>query len=220
MKSEKEDDDKSDKQDKRLTKKENTESKKALFMQWFIAFCIDILIISFITSFVVFPFYDGENSTKLNEEANRVITSYYNEEISFNEYLDEFMSISYQLAKNDGLIALVGIIIEILYFVVYQLYKNGQTIGKKLMKIKVISIKNELTMNQMIFRALLINSILLELISFGFMLFSSKEVYFYGVGIFEIIQSIIIVSSALMIMYSKNSRGIHDLVTHTEVIKL
>ena len=88
------------------------------------------------------------------------------------------------------------------------------------MKIKVISIKNELTMNQMIFRALLINSILLELISFGFMLFSSKEVYFYGVGIFEIIQSIIIVSSALMIMYSKNSRGIHDLVTHTEVIKL
>jgi uncharacterized RDD family membrane protein YckC len=58
------------------------------------------------------------------------------------------------------MLSLITILIEVLYFVVFQLYNGGQTFGKKITKIKVVSESNDLTMNQMIFRSLLSNYIL------------------------------------------------------------
>jgi len=213
-------DDKSDKSDKKEIKKVGEKSKKALFIQRLFAYCIDILLVSFVVSIVALPFYNEKEMMKYEEQTNALVEKMTKEEITPDEFMLESMNITYNQARANGIIALVTIIVEILYFVVYQLYNGGQTIGKKMIKIKVVSKDGELTTNQMLFRALIINSILLELISFGFMLFSSKEIYFFGVGFFDIIQSIIIIVSALMIIYSKSSRGIHDLVTHTEVLKI
>lgn len=201
-------------------KEETISVKKALFIQRFVAYCIDIIIVSFVISIVALPFYNDKEMNKYEEKSNELVEKYTTNKISVEKFMLESANISYQMARSNGIISLATIIFEILYFVVYQLYNGGQTLGKKLMKIKIVSTKGELTMNQIMFRALIINSIMLELISFGFMLFSSKEVYFIGVGIFDIIQTIIIVVSALLIMYSKKSRGIHDLVTHTEVLKI
>ena len=217
---ESEKDDKSDKSGKKEIKESGEKSKKALFIQRFIAYCIDILIVSCVVSIVVLPFYNEKEMTKYEEKTNTLIEKMANNKIDSDEFMVESMNITYGQARANGIMVLVTVIIEILYFVIYQLYNGGQTIGKKLVKIKIVSKTGELTTNQMLFRALIINSILLELVSFGFMLFSSKEVYFFGVGFFDAIQSIIIIASALMIMYSKSSRGIHDLVTHTEVLKM
>ena len=206
--------DKNNKEEKDIT------SKKALFIQRFVAYCIDIIIVSFVVSIVALPFYNDKEMSKYEEKSNELVEKYTTNKISVEKFMLESANVSYQMARDNGIVSIATIIFEILYFIVYQLYNGGQTLGKKLMKIKIVSTKGELTMNQIMFRALIINSIMLELISFGFMLFSSKEVYFFGVGIFEIIQTIVIVISALLIMYSKKSRGIHDLVTHTEVLKI
>ena len=117
------------------------------------------------------------------------------------------------------MISLITIALNILYFVVYQLYNKGQTIGKKLMKIKIISTDGELFMNQMIFRAFIANFILVDLISFLFMLTKSKELYFYGTGIFQFIQYIIVIVSVFMIMFRKDGCSIHDKLVHTKVIR-
>lgn len=215
-----EEENKTDKSDKQQMIKQSNESKKALFIQRFIAYCIDIIIVSFVISIVALPFYNEKEMSKYEEKSNELVEKYTTNKISVEKFVFESVNVSYQMARSNGIISLVTIIFEILYFVVYQLYNGGQTLGKKLMKIKIVSTKGELTTNQVMFRALIINSIMLELISFGFMLFSSKEVYFFGVGIFDVIQSIVIIVSALLIMYTKKSRGIHDLVTHTEVLKI
>lgn len=211
---------KSEKLDKVEIEKSSTESNNALFLQRLAAFFIDIFIITLISSFLTIPFYDTEVNTKLNNESNEIVQKYTAGEIDINTYTTEFMNIAYQLARNNGLASLITIVLEVLYFVVYQFYAKGQTVGKRLLKIKTVSIDGELSMNQLIFRALIINSILLNLIDFSFMLFGSKQIYFYCVGIFEMIQYLVVIVSALMIMYSKSSRGIHDLVTHTKVVKV
>lgn len=213
-------DDKSDKSDKKEIKNVGETSKKALFIQRFMAYCIDILIVSFVVSMVALPFYNEKEITKYEEKMDTLVEKVSTNEIAPDELMVESTNITYNQARANGIISLITIIVEVLYFVIYQLYNGGQTLGKKMMKIKVVSKTGELTTNQMLFRALIINSILLELISFGFMLFSSKEVYFFGVGFFDAIQSIIIIVSVLMVMYSKSARGIHDLVTHTEVLKI
>ena len=51
------------------------------------------------------------------------------------------MDNSYQLSKETGLTNIVTIVVYVLYFIVYQMYMNGQTIGKRIMKIRVV--KNE-----------------------------------------------------------------------------
>ena len=148
-----------------MSKKTETLENKALFIQRLVAFVLDILIITFVTSLIATPFVDLEKSNKLSNQSTEVMQKYIDIEIDTKTYSIEFMNISYKLARNNGILSFITIILEILYFVVFQIYRNGQTLGKMLMKIKIVSDNGELNMNQMIFRSLITNSILLNIIT-------------------------------------------------------
>lgn len=194
---------------------------KATLLQRFLAYIIDVLLVSFVASLLVFPFVsDDSKIDKLNDEMMEVVEKYQEAKISIKTYATEMESITYQLAKSNGTVTLITLVCEILYFIVFQLYNNGQTIGKKILKIKVVSDNRNLTMNQMICRCLIANSILLEILSFAFMLFAGKTVYFYGVATMEMLQYIVLIVSAFMIMGSLDGRAVHDKLAHTRVIKL
>lgn len=195
--------------------------KKALFIQRFLAFIIDIVLVAFGASFLAIPFIDVSSIEKLNIEMNTVINSYMGSEIDEKTFLAESSSINYQLSRKSGTLTFITIFIEILYFIVYQLYNNGQTLGKKLLKIKVVSSNGEeLNMNQMIFRTLIINSILYGFIDFAFTIFAGQNTYFYGMLVVELIQYLVFFISGLMIMFSKSGKGLHDLVSYTKVVKV
>lgn len=205
------------KEEVKITKEEPV---KAKFLQRFVAYVLDVFIVSIVASLITFPFVDNKSLDKLSDETIEVLDKYSKSEISLETYTTEMMSLSYQTAKANGLVSIITIFMEVLYFVVFQIYNNGQTIAKKLLNIQVVSTDGKLTMNQMIFRTLIINSILLELISFGLMLFASKYVYFYGVAVFETIQYLILIISVFMVINGKNGQGLHDKIAHTRVIKL
>ena len=193
---------------------------KALFVQRLCAFIIDVILVSFGASFLAMPFVDVDSIEKLNTEMNSVTESYINAEIDEKTYLTESSSITYQLARKNGLLTFITIFIELLYFVVYQLYNNGQTLGKKLLKIKVASLDEELNVNQMIYRSLIINSILYGFINFAFTIFAGQNTYFYGMLVIEVIQYIFVLISCVMVMFSKSGRGLHDLMSKTRVVRI
>ena len=87
------------------------------------------------------------------------------------------------------------------------------------MKIKVVAIDGKMNMNQLVLRTLIINSILTDMVIFGFTIFASQYIYFYCTLIFELIQYIVIFGSVIMIILDKNGRGLHDLISRTQVIK-
>ena len=163
--------------------------EKALFVQRFIAFLLDICILSSIASLISYPFLDAKSIDKLNKNSSEVIEKYTTGEIDMDTYVDEVKGISYQLSQKQGVVSLVTLFLAVLYFIVYQYYNNGQTIGKKLMKIKVVSSTDkEITMNSFIFRSLIVNSILVDMISFAIVIFGNETAYFYGVAICGIIK--------------------------------
>ena len=134
--------------------------EKALFVQRFLAFLLDIVLVSVVASFISYPFLDMDSIQKLNESSVEVMENYTNGKIDEKEYFNESSTISYELARKQGVNTLVIIFLNILYFVVYQIKNNGQTLGKQILKIRVVDSSNrDLSMNQMIFRALIINSI-------------------------------------------------------------
>ena len=193
--------------------------EKAYFSQRLLAFVIDLCIISFLSSIITTPFINQETTDKLSDEAMTIIENYVNEDIDINTYFDEFTTVSYRLAQNSGLQSLIVIVFNILYFVVYQLYSKGQTIGKKIMKIKVISDDGDLDMNQMIFRSFISNFIFIDIISFVLMLISKNSVYFYSIALVEMIQFIVTFVSVIMILNNKDGRAIHDKLVHTRVVR-
>lgn len=194
-------------------------TKKAYFVQRLIAFLIDILLVYTITSIVAMPFVDTKESKKVNEEINELLDQTTKQEITTREFADRNMDLSYRVARKNGIISLITLVVNILYFIVFQLYNKGQTIGKQIMKIRVKSDHGELTMNQMIFRAFIANSILLDLITFMFMLSNSRLVYFYGITTFSTLQYSITLISIFMILIRKDGCAIHDLLVHTKVVK-
>lgn len=191
---------------------------KASFTKRLLAYIIDLLVIYCVASLISTPFLNQSNSDKLAKEMIEVAEKYENREISSNEYFDRYSNISYKIARNTGIYSIVTILLEILYFVVLQIKMNGQTLGKKIMKLRVVSDTGSLDGNQMIFRSFIANFILLNIISFVFMLFCPKSVYFYGIAVFEFIQYAICVISIFMVLYSKSGLSIHDKIAHTKVV--
>jgi len=191
---------------------------KGNFTKRLVAFIIDIMIVYCISSFVSMPFLNQSTSDKLSKQLIEIREKYENKEIESKEFVSQYANLSYKIARTTGIYSIVTIIFEIVYFVVLQLYWNGQTIGKKIMKLKVISLDGELDCNQMIFRSFIANFILLNIISFALMLFSPKDVYFYGIAFFEFIQYSICAISIFMVLYSADGCSIHDKLTHTKVV--
>ena len=191
----------------------------AQFNKRFFAYIIDIFIVLVIANLITMFIPISEKTQDYYKELHTTQKKMYDKEIDVKEYTDIVLEDNYNISKGTVLISLTSIIIYILYFVVYQVYNNGQTVGKKLMKIKVKSITDEsLSINTMLFRALIIYGIATNIINLILILLLKKELYLSISNTISIIQSLIVIISVFMILFSKQKRGIHDIITKTEVV--
>lgn len=189
------------------------------FNKRFFAYIIDIFIVLVIANLITMFIPISEKTQDYYKELQTTQKKMYDKEIDVKEYTDIVLEDNYNISKGTVLISLTSIIIYILYFVVYQVYNNGQTVGKKLMKIKVKSITDEpLSINTMLFRALIIYGIAANIINLILILLLKKELYLSISNTISIIQSLIVIISVFMILFSKQKRGIHDIITKTEVV--
>lgn len=194
------------------------ELKRGSFIRRIGAYIIDYVILVILISLISSPFVDTAKTKTIEKEANEIIEKYQSGEISSDEYIQRYSSVYYNLSRSTGVVTFFTIIIDVLYFIVFQLYNKGQTVGKVLLKIKVISEDGNLNMNQMIFRALIAYMILSNIINFALITFASKSIY-TGVSIcISMIQYIVMFISVIMAT-TKDGRTIHDRLTHTRVVK-
>lgn len=185
----------------------------------FVAFVIDILIISFVASMVCVPFINTENTNKLEDEYLKNTQAFFDKKITIEDYQEIQVSYVYNSAKESGLTKIVTVLLGILYFGLLQFYLKGQTLGKKILHIKVKSDNGELSINQLLFRALIVDSLILDIILFVTMMFMNKSIYYYSAMTFELIQYIVYFVCMIMIIKNNDNKGIHDVLFHTSVIE-
>ena len=192
---------------------------KAMFSQRVLAFLIDLVLLSMITSLITMFIPVNDTATKLYEEQNRVLEGYVEGTVSMEEYVNQMVDISYDISRQTVIISIVTIVISLLYYVVYPCYNNGQTFGKKLMKIKIKKTNDkELTMNDLLIRSMINNSILVNIITIALVLFLSKDLYLNMSSLLSVIQYLALIISLIMIAFTKNAQGLHDKVCKTEVV--
>jgi len=194
---------------------------KAKFIYRLIAFIIDMMIVYFVTTLISYPFIASktENLEKISSQTSEIVEQFGAGEITMNSYINETAGLSFESAKIQGITILISIFVSIIYFVIVQYNNKGQTFGKKLMKIRINSLDGNLSMNQLVVRSLLINSILLNMVQVAAISFiNDSMVYFYVDLFFESIQYLFVFISIILIMFSKERKGLHDLIAKTEVI--
>lgn len=192
---------------------------KAMFSQRVLAFLIDLVLLSMITSLITMFIPINDTATKLYEEQNRVLEGYVEGTVPMEEYVNQMIDLGYDISKQTVIISIVSIVISLLYYVVYPCYNNGQTFGKKLMKIKIKKTNDkELSMNDLLIRSMINNSVLVSIINVILVLFLSKDLYLSTSSLVGVIQYIVLIISLIMIAFTKNAQGLHDKVVHTEVV--
>lgn len=190
---------------------------RASFMQRFLAYLIDVIIVSIFVS-IFATFMTSEKYQELSKQEETVIKSFTDGEITMEEYVEQTKNIEYRMDKENFNLTLLGLGINIGYFIAIQFINKGQTIGKRLMKIRIKKTQGKLEAKDIVIRALIVNSILSTLVSLIAITFANQESYILVKMLITSLESIIVLISAIMILYRKDKLGLHDMITKTEVV--
>ena len=197
---------------------------KVSFGKRFASYIIDFIIVTVLLNLVSFVIPESKNLKNLNNEYNELTTEYVEKSEHTEEDVEEYMNavapITYQIDRENFLFSIAGIVVYILYFVIFQYKNNGQTLGKKIMGIKVTKEDGEISINDFIFRSFIVNSVLFNMIIL-ILLFTTKDAtYISLVGILGIIQFVVVIVSAGMIIFRKDKKTLQDVVTNTKVVEV
>lgn len=139
---------------------------------------------------------------------------------SKEEYQKKLENYSYKLNKLSIVPKVISILCILLYFVVFQYYFDGQTLGKKLMKLQVVSNNGkQLTILNYFLRSLILNEIIINLISIICILTLNQSNYMIYNEIIYYVTYVLEMTIIFMIMFDKNNRGLHDYAANSKVIE-
>ena len=192
---------------------------KASFFKRMGAFVIDYFIVLVIASLITMGFNTNKNND-LNSQMNQLISDYQNEKITIDEYKDETYKLNYELQKENIIVNIVTITLYIGYFVVFATLNKGQTLGKKLLKIRVVNKNNDKpSIWNMLVRSLFIYNIISILFSTVAVNLLNINTFTYIYTTLGYIEYFVIIISFFMVIYKKDGRGLHDMIAGTNVIE-
>ena len=192
---------------------------KASFFKRMGAFVIDYFIVLVIVSLITMGFNTNKNND-LNNQRNQLISDYQNEKITIDEYKDETYKLNYELQKENITVNIVTITLYIGYFVVFATLNKGQTLGKKLLKIRVVNKNNDKpSIWNMLVRSLFIYNIISILFSTVAVNFLNINTFTYIYTALGYIEYFVIIISFFMVIYKKDGRGLHDMMAGTNIIE-
>lgn len=136
-------------------------------------------------------------------------------------YSNKVKKYNYELSKNSVISTLISIAIIIAYFGIFQFSMGGQTLGKKLMHLKVVKNKEgNLNILNYLIRCVILNGVIANvalLICVG--IFNAGD--FYNANyIITNAQSVLEIIILIMIFMTADGRGLHDYLAQTKVIEI
>lgn len=192
---------------------------KATFFERLGSYLIDTVIVSFIFSIICLGL--GEQTSSAKKEIEKLDKQLLEEVITPEEYLEEYQSALYDYQKECVLESGISVALTVAYYVVFQYMNKGQTIGKKLLNLRVVDKDNKKTISILkgFVRSFILFSILSGTLSIILLYVLNKNSYFISYGGLLLFEGIFMLTTVILMLYKKDGRGLHDIMTNTIVIK-
>ena len=191
------------------------------------AYLLDVLLVYVLISLIgsirfLNPTYD--KYVESYEQYNEVLEKYYNEEIDEKEFIKLNSGNLYNISKYSISTSIISIIVIVGYFVFFQKFAGGQTLGKKIMKIKTVSANSkEVSIVRYLLRLIPVYylfignvfgvflNIILVLTLNGSNFMNTNSIVIYSFLVLGII-------SFVMMCVSQEKIGLHDRIAKTKVV--
>ena len=192
---------------------------KATFFERLCAYLVDTLIVSFIFSIICLGFGNSTSNTQklMSELENKLLEKTITEE----QFIEEYQTLLYNYQKENVLQSGISVALTIAYYVVFQYMNKGQSIGKKLLNIKVVDkdTKKPISILKGLLRSFIFLSILSGTLSIILLHILNKNSYFVSYSILISLEVIFTLISMMFVLYKKDSRALHDIMANTIVLK-
>lgn len=192
---------------------------KATFFERLCAYLVDTLIVSFIFSIICLGFGNSTSNTQklMSELENKLLEKTITEE----QFIEEYQTLLYDYQKENVLQSGISVALTIAYYVVFQYMNKGQSLGKKLLNIKVVDkdTKKPISILKGLLRSFIFLSILSGTLSIILLHILNKNSYFVSYSILISLEVIFTLISMMFVLYKKDSRALHDIMANTIVLK-
>lgn len=187
----------------------------------FFAYMIDILLIGMIIALFGKVLVDSNKIAYLNNQLNEINEKILTKDAGFNAGFKEYSVLIKQIDMENIMINIVTIILILIYFVFIPKYNNGQTLGLRILKMKIVTRdENPLTINKLMLRNFILNGLAYLSICLTFLYLFSGITYFILISILSFFQLALVIISVFMIIYRGDKRGLQDVLSETKVINL
>ena len=190
--------------------------KKRLF-----AYLIDIIILSIILAFIGLLIPASSNMSNLSNELISINDNFSSGSIDSITFINQYSGVAYSLERELFLTNLLNVVVGIIYFIVYPLYNGGQSLGKKIIGLRIVSNDySDVSSNSLLVRYLFMDSIGTTIISMC-LIFVLKDLYYISCeSILSFLQFLVVIISIFMVIYRRDKRSLPDLIAGTKVIEV
>ena len=190
---------------------------KASFFKRLSAYFIDIMFVSIVAG-IISAGFSSTRYQKAYEEYENLMEQYTNMQITVGEYVDKVGPVIYDMQESSVIVTVITVTLSIAYFIVFQYLNKGQTLGKRMLRLKVCEKGKDPSLKAIIIRTIIIDSILSGTFGIILLYILNKNNYYFGYSIVSMLEMTFVFVSALFILYRKDKLGLHDIMAHTEVI--
>ena len=195
----------------------------ANFFRRFLAYFIDMIILGIVITFslMLFSNKNSDNLITLNNEVREINEQLLEKEITSENYIYRYAELNYQIDKMEVIDNILNSLYIILLFVYVPFLLKGQTLGMKLIKIKIVKDNGlEANLNDFLIRSILIYSLGHLFITLAVIYILPSFIYFTISSSLLFLEFLLVFISVFMILYRHDRKGIHDILTRTKVIKI
>lgn len=185
-----------------------------------LSFVIDFIVIIIAFNIINSVFRESNYIKELKIEQNEILEEYTSHNIGFDNYFLRYSKVVHAIAKENIVSNIIYTIFMLIYLVVVPYIFKGRTLGTYINGIQIERFdKGKLKIYQLFIRNSVVFGLIYLIVS-NLCIFISNKYYYLVISIIGLLQIIVALFSANMILFTKNKRGIQDLISNTETVKI
>lgn len=201
------------------------DNMKNIMVRRFLAYFIDIFLVACVMYLISFIPLSRDNQKYYEEvsfQMNSLYDSYSKNEISENEFNEKYIPLYYEWNRSNMGNTIINLFCIVLYFGCVPFFLKGQTFGKKLFHLQIVSVNDDSQVGivSYLVRAIILNNVLITIAQQGILSFMNANNYYSFYANVNLVGYVLIYFMLLLMFLRMDHRSLHDLIAGTKVISV